>query len=59
MENSKKCIDCMYYKNGNCIRKKEEVAVEDFCLHFVDGLHRRSVEEIIKIILSPYIDERE
>lgn len=38
----KKCSECMYYQNGiYCIRKKQEIEEDDYCLHYVNvnGMH--------------------
>lgn len=55
----KKCSECMYYKDEvYCIRKKQEMADDGYCLHYVSANDRHSltkiVDEIADYFLSKY-----
>lgn len=57
MEN-KCCVKCIYFNERYCVRKKQVVKHEDYCLHYVCRMSRHSLEKLIDNFVSQFLDEK-
>lgn len=55
---NKCCAECMYYNEMYCMRKKDIVEADSFCLHYVPSIERHSMNKIIGEIAALIYNEQ-
>ncbi len=49
---SKCCAECMYYNKMYCMRKKDTVEENSFCLHYVSSMEQHSMDRIVSEMVA-------
>ena len=55
---NKCCIACMYCNEMYCMRKKDIVVKDSFCLHYVPSIERHYMNRVMEEIVSFICNEQ-